>query len=87
VNGQLLPTLSGVTVTPTPQTPQAPKAAVGWNVYVSTTDADFALQNAVPLQLGTGWQLPIQGLVAGAPPSGGQQPDFYVALTRRILRG
>lgn len=87
VNGQLLPALSSLTVKPMSQTGQLPAAAVGWNLYARTTDANLALQNAAPLPLSSTWQLPTQGLVAAALPSGGQQPDFYVALTRRILRG
>jgi hypothetical protein len=87
VNGELLPNLSGLTVTPAPQMAQLPAAAVGWNIYASITDGNFALQNAAPIQLGSSWQLPAQGLVSGAAPSGGQQPDFYIALTKRVLRG
>jgi len=87
VNAQLLAALSGVTVTPTSQTGQPPAAAVGWNVYARTTDANLTLQNAAALPLNSSWQLPAHGLVSGALPCAGQQPNFYVALTRRILRG
>lgn len=87
VNAQLLPPLSGLTVTPVSQTGQLPAAAVGWNVYARTTDANLTLQNAAPVPLASSWQLPTAGLLAGALPSGGQQPNFYIALTRRILRG
>lgn len=86
VNGQLAPNFSSVTVMPAPQS-VAPALAAGWNVYASTTDSNLLLQNATPIALGSSWQLPSAGIVSGAAPSGGQQPDFYIALGRRILRG
>jgi hypothetical protein len=87
VNGQLLQNFSSATVTPAGQNDQRPPAAVAWNVYASTTDHDLALQNSVPIHLDSNWQLPTQGVVDGPAPSGGQQPNVYVALTRRIQRG
>jgi hypothetical protein len=86
-NGHLLPELSSLTVTPSAGYANIPPAAVGWNIYASTTDADFTAQNAAPLPLNQTWQLPAAGLASGGAPSGGQHPDFYIALTRRMLRG
>jgi hypothetical protein len=86
VNGQLLQNFSSVTVMAASSRPQSP-GAVGWNIYASTTNANLARQNGAPLPLGASWQLPSTGVVAGAAPSAGQQPDFYLTLTRRILRG
>jgi len=87
VNGQLLPDLSSVTITPTAGSLQSPPAAVAWNVYASSTNANLALQNATPIPLNSAWTLPSAGIVSGASPSAGQQPNFYIALTRRIQRG
>jgi hypothetical protein len=87
VNGQLLTDLSSVTVTPTPEGAKPPAGAVGWNVYGNTANANLVLQNGTPLQLGSAWQLPNRGIVSGVAPLNGQQPNFYVGLSRRILRG
>lgn len=87
VNGQLLSDFSSVTVTPLTPSTQPPTTAAGWNIYASSTNDNFGLQNAAPIPLTSAWQLPSAGMVSGAPPSGGQQPNFYIALTRRILRG
>lgn len=40
--------------------------ATGWNVYVSTTTGTETKQNASPISLGTGYQEPNTGLIAGA---------------------
>jgi hypothetical protein len=45
----------------------APAAAIGWNVYVSTSTGTETLQNAgTPIALGTAWVEPTSGLVTGA---------------------
>jgi hypothetical protein len=87
VNGQLLQNFSSVTVTPVAQTTQAPATAVGWNVYASSTNANLALQNAAAIPLRSSWTLPTAGLTSGPAPTSGQQPDFYIALSRRVQRG
>jgi hypothetical protein len=87
VNGQLLANFSSASVMPSSQDLQPPATASGWNLYASTTNANFELQNATPLPINSVWRLPGTGLLAGGPPSGGQQPNFYIALTRRIQRG
>lgn len=87
INGQLLANFSGVSVMPSSQELQPPIAAAGWNLYASTTNANLQLQNATPLAINSTWRLPGTGLLAGGLPSGGQQPNFYLALTRRIQRG
>jgi hypothetical protein len=65
----------------------APVAAAGWNVYVSTTDTDLTLQNAQPLPVGSTWQLPGVGLIQGAAPINGQPPDYQILLSRQLQRG
>jgi hypothetical protein len=45
-----------------------PYALVGWNVYVSAASGDEELQNSTPIAIGTNWQEPVSGLVAGVPP-------------------
>ncbi len=87
VNGQLLPNLSSLAVMPAAANGAPPSAATAWNLYASTTDANLSLQNATPLPLSSAWQMPSTGLVSGSSPTGGQAPDFYVALSRRVLRG
>lgn len=87
VNGQLLQNFSSVAVTPVAQTTQPPATAVGWNVYASSTNANLVLQNAAVLPLNSSWDLPSTGLISGPTPPGGQQPDFYIPLSRRIQRG
>jgi hypothetical protein len=45
-----------------------PYALVGWNVYVGNSKGSERLQNSAPLTIGSAWQEPATGLVAGAPP-------------------
>jgi hypothetical protein len=88
VNGQLLPQFSALAVTPSPQLGQVPGTAVGWNIYASITNANLQRQNSAPLPLGSTWQMPNQGPIAGGPPPpSGQTPDFYIAPNKRIQRG
>jgi hypothetical protein len=47
--------------------PQSPtNGATGYNVYVSTTTGTETKQNATPIALGTNWQEPTSGLIAGS---------------------
>ena len=64
-----------------------PGGALGWNVYGSTTAGGLTRQNNAPLTPGSTWHLPASGLVAGADPVDGQNPNAYVTLSRRIQRG
>jgi hypothetical protein len=48
--------------------PAASTGAIGWTVYVSTASGAETKQNASPLAIGTAWQEPNAGLVAGAAP-------------------
>ena len=87
VNGQLVPNFSSVSVTPSTQVMPMPRTVCGWNVYASTSNANLQLQNTSPLPLNSSWSLPVAGVIGGPQPSGGQQPNFYLAFSRRIQRG
>ena len=87
VNGVLLPGESSISVGMAEGALDVPSTAVGWNVYVSTTESGLTRQNQVPSQNGTTWSLPASGLIQGAPAIDGQQPDYYIGLSRRLLRG
>lgn len=46
--------------------PAATSGATGWNVFVSTATGTETLQNSSPIAIGTAWQEPTTGLVAGS---------------------
>jgi hypothetical protein len=87
VNGVILDGSSSIVVAMSEGAIGAPPAAVGWNVYTGTTDADVSRQNDASLGIGLTWELPTTGLVDGLRPGNGQQPDFYISLSKQILRG
>jgi hypothetical protein len=87
INGQLLGNFSTAMVTPGAQAGSIPATAVGWNIYAGTANSTLYLQNSTPLPLTANWVLPAQGLASGRLPGSGQQPNFYVALTRPVRRG
>ena len=87
VNGLVLSQPSSVSVAVGAGTVVPPPAAIGWNVYGSTTANNLTRQNATPLPAAASWQLPASGLISGPVPLNGQQPDFYVLLSRQIQRG
>jgi hypothetical protein len=87
VNGVLLPGESSITVGMAEGAVNVPEAASGWNVYVSTTETGLTRQNQVPLQIGTTWSLPSFGIIQGALPINGQEPDYLIELSRQMLRG
>ncbi len=87
VNGQVLSGAASIAVAMAEGAVGAPAAAAGWNVYASATQSGFSLQNATPLPIGSAWQLPETGLLAGSSPQGGQNPQYQVALSRQIRRG
>jgi len=87
INGQILNGLTTVAVSMAETAQIVPSAAVGWNLYASATDSNLTLQNAQPISIGTTWQMPGSGLVTGTLPIDGQQPEYYVTLSRQILRG
>lgn len=49
--------------------------ATGWNVYVSNATGTETLQNASPIGIGTSWEEPTSGLIAGAA-----LPQYILAL-------
>lgn len=87
VNGQILSGAAGIAVAMAEGAVNAPAAAAGWNVYASTTQNNLTRQNNAPISLGSTWQLPASGLVAGPGPIDGQLPNVYVALSHEIKRG
>lgn len=87
VNGQILSGASGIVIAMAEGAVGAPSGAVGWNVYASDTQTGLSLQNSTPVQVGSTWQLPSSGLIAGSAPLNGQKPDYYVTLSRQIRRG
>ncbi len=87
VNGVVLNAASGLTVAMAQEILSTPSAAAGWNVYASTTEDDLTRQNTAPLTIGQTWQLPASGLVNGPAPINGQQPNYYVSLSRPLQRG
>jgi hypothetical protein len=87
VNGVILDGTSNIVVAMSEGVLEAPPAAAGWNLYVGTTDSDITRQNNAPLAIGSTWILPNTGLIYGPQPINGQQPNFYIPLSRQIQRG
>lgn len=87
VNGIIVPDQSSIAVGMAEGLLNAPTAAVGWNVYVSSTATGLTKQNLAVMQLGSTWQMPNSGLIEGALPIGGQKPDYHIWLSRQIQRG
>jgi hypothetical protein len=87
VNGIILAGGSSVMVEMADGGLNAPRAAVGWNVYAGTDEADLTKQNSTPLSVGSTWQLPGSGLVNGPEALGGQRPNYYIILPRISQRG
>lgn len=87
INGVILNGASTVAVGMAEGAISVPAAALGWNVYASSTETDLTRQNTAPLAIGATWQLPSSGLIDGSQPIGGQQPNFFLSLARKIRRG
>jgi hypothetical protein len=87
INGVILDGTSNVVVGMSEGPLDAPAAATGWNLYVGTSDSDLTRQNNAPLAIGSTWDLPTTGLIDGPAPVNGQQPNFYIPLSRQIQRG
>jgi hypothetical protein len=87
VNGLVLAVNSTIVVGMAEGVLNAPPAATGWNVYVGSMQDNVTRQNLVPLPIGATWQLPATGLIEGPESAGGQQPNFWIALSRQIRRG
>lgn len=69
-------------------TPKGPPAnATNWNVYAGTSIDSITMQNASPLDLAASWITPPAGLVSGAAPGTGQEPNYYYELPRYLQRG
>jgi hypothetical protein len=64
-----------------------PVNATSWNVYVGTSIDSITLQNANPIDLAGSWIMPSTGLVTGAAPGTGQEPNYYYELPRYLQRG
>lgn len=87
VNGQVLSGAASITVAMAEGETGAPSAAAAWNVYASATQEGLSLQNAAPLPIGSAWQIPTTGLIAGIASRNGQLPQYHVNLSRKIRRG
>jgi hypothetical protein len=88
VNGVILPDDSSITVGMAEGSLGAPAAAIGWNVYVSVDEGAPTMQNVDgTLQIGSTWSLPATGIVSGFPAGDGQNPDYYIQMSKQILRG
>jgi hypothetical protein len=87
VNGLILTAGSTAVVGMAEGVLKAPPAATGWNVYAGSAEGSITRQNTAPLPIGATWQLPATGLIDGADSDAGQQPDFWIALSRQIRRG
>jgi hypothetical protein len=64
--------------------PAAVGGATGWNVYVSTAAGTETQQNASPLAVGTAWQEPTSGLVAGASPPAANTTGWTLATPNTL---
>ncbi len=87
VNGLIVNNASPVAVSMIQNAELAPAAASGWNLYAGTTSSDLTRQNNAPLMIGATFQLTPSGVIDGPEPVGGQQPNFYITLSRKIQRG
>lgn len=87
VNGQVLSGANSIAVAMAEGVTGTPGAAVGWNVYASTSENGLSLQNSSPLPIGSAWQLPTTGLIAGNAPQDGQLPQYHISLAHQIRRG
>ena len=59
---------NNVLVVASPPASLMPFALTGYNVYVGTSSGAEKLQNATPIAIGTNWQEPTTGLIAGVSP-------------------
>jgi len=68
-----------------PATP--PSQATGWFPYVGNEAGQEQRQSSAALALTDSWTMPASGLVAGAVPPEGQEPDLLRPLPRTLQRG
>lgn len=87
VNGVILQAPSAVWVSMGEGIITPPPAAIGWNLYASTSAESLARQNSTPLAINTSWQLPGASLLSGPKPGNGQTPCLYLLLSKQIQRG
>lgn len=64
-----------------------PARAAGWNVYVGFSAQEQTLQNAGVLGVNEIWTAPATGIVQGALPGNGQEPQTILRSGRTLLRG
>ncbi len=64
-----------------------PACAVSWNVYVGLSALEQTLQNQAPLGVTESWTEPVTGVVQGALPGSGQEPELTFRPGRVLLRG
>ena len=87
VNGVILPAGSAISVAMAEGSVNTPSAALGWNVYIGVDQGAVTLQNSETLSVGSTWELPATGVIAGEAVTDGQQPDYYIGMSKQILRG
>lgn len=87
INGVILDGTNTIVVAMSEGALGAPSAAAGWCLYAGTTETDITRQNSTPLAIGSSWDLPATGLIEGTAVGNGQSPQFYIQLSRQILRG
>jgi hypothetical protein len=62
----------------------APAGVTAFDVYVGTSEASLARQNASPVAAGSVWNMPLSGAVEGPGPGQGQSPEYYIRRSRTI---
>ena len=87
INGVILNGSASIQVVMTEADAQTPTAAIGWNVYASTTQQGLTRQNSLPLAVGASWQVSSGNLMGGISPRNGQMPYITIPCTRRWQRG
>ncbi|MBC8167106.1 MAG: hypothetical protein H7Y20_14710 [Bryobacteraceae bacterium] len=64
-----------------------PVGAIGWIISAGIEEDSMLRQNDALLNAGDIWIQPAQGLRSDLPSAGVQEPDFYIANRRELLRG
>lgn len=60
----------------------APPDCLSFDVFVGGSEDTITRQNAEPVQAGTVWLMPLQGLSTGQRPGNGQAPEYFLRRRR-----